>query len=68
MDPDAAFSMLLEAIAEEDWPATREHACSLRTWLHRGGFHPGGGKIRRESIHAILSWAVCHSTDEKGDL
>jgi len=56
MDPDASFSMLLEEIANGEWDDAAEHAESLQDWLQRGGFPPGGGKIRMTSIYALLNW------------
>ena len=46
MDPDTCFSMILDSIAGEEWIGAAQHAENLRTWLTKGGFPPGGGKIR----------------------
>lgn len=58
MEPDASFSMLLEEIANGEWDDAVEHAESLHNWLRRGGFPPGGGKIRKTSIYALLYWVL----------
>ena len=60
MDPDATFSALLEEIEAGEWDDAAEHAESLRTWLQRGGFPPGGGKLRKPSIDALLRWLINH--------
>jgi len=60
MDPDACFSMLLEEIAHGEWDDAAEHAESLRRWMRSGGFPPGGGKIRKTSIYALLNWLINH--------
>ncbi len=60
MDPDATFSEMLEEIVHGEWDNAAEHAESLRTWLQRGGFPPGGGKLRKTSVHALLRWLIEH--------
>lgn len=60
MDPDATFSALLEEIEDGEWDDAAEHAESLRTWLQRGGNPPGGGKLRKTSIDALLRWLINH--------
>ena len=60
MDPDACFSMILDSIAGEEWIGAAQHAENLRTWLSKGGFPPGGGKIRTSSINALLDWLLAH--------
>ncbi len=60
MDPDACFSMLLEEIAHGEWDDAAEHAESLQRWMRSGGFPPGGGKIRKTSIYALLNWLISH--------
>ena len=58
MDPDVCFSMILDGIAGEDWTGAAEHAENLRAWMMKGGFPPGGGKIRVTSIDALLDWLI----------
>ena len=60
MDPDACFSLLLENMVLGDWDDAAENAESLQSWLRRGGFPPGGGKIRKTSIYALLNWLIQH--------
>lgn len=60
MDPDATFSAMLEEIVHGEWDDAAEHAESLRNWLLRGGFLPGGGKLRKTSIYALLRWLINH--------
>ena len=60
MDPDACFSMILDCVAAEDWAGAAQHAEDLREWLRKGGFPPGGGKLRETSIDAVLCWLVSH--------
>ena len=60
MDPDACFSMILDSIADEEWIGAAQHAENLRTWMIKGGFPPGGGKIRTASINAVLEWLISH--------
>ena len=40
MDPDQAWSDLLQALASGDDEASRQLAEDLRSWLNRGGFTP----------------------------
>lgn len=56
MDPDACFSELLEAIAASDFQDAYDHAEYLLTWLDRGGFAPGGGKLRLSAVRGFCSW------------
>ena len=57
MDPDTCFSELLEAIAANERQNAYDHAENLLMWLERGGFSPGGGKLRDNSIHDFCNWA-----------
>ena len=50
MDPNACLSDLLEAIAEVDEDLARDLAQNLLDWMSRGGFAPGGDKLRKSSI------------------
>ena len=58
MDPDACLSELLGAIASDESQAARDHAESLLTWLDRGGFSPGGTKLRLSAIRGFCNWVV----------
>lgn len=60
MDPDACFSALLEQIANQEWDDAGESADSLQQWMRNGGFPPGGGKLRKTSVYALLRWAIDH--------
>ena len=60
MDPDACFSMILDSIAGEEWIGAAQHAENLRAWMIKGGFPPGGGKLRTASINALLEWLISH--------
>ena len=56
MDPNACFSDLLDALAEDDLELAQELGTYLAEWLTKGGFYPGDGKIRKTSIHAFLEY------------
>ena len=43
------------AIVDDD-PEAYYHADNLLTWLDRGGFAPGGGKLRLTSIRSFCTW------------
>lgn len=60
MDPDACFSMILASIADEEWLDAANRAEDLRDWLTKGGFPPGGGKLRQASIDDLLAWLICY--------
>ena len=60
MDPDSCFDQTLEHIANEEWDDAAEAAESLQEWLRKGGFPPGGGKLRKTSIYALLRWLISH--------
>ena len=60
MDPDECFAMLLENIAHSEWNDAAENAETLREWMMKGGFPPGGGKLRKTSIYALLRWLILH--------
>ena len=40
MDPNATWTMLVDAYREEDWPQVIELSEALNGWLGRGGFAP----------------------------
>ena len=65
MDSDACFSMILGSIFHEEWDEAAYHAESLKTWMTRGGFPPGGGRIRNTSIHSLLNWLIRHPEREE---
>ena len=60
MDPDESLSMILEDIVNEEWNDAATNAENLRDWMKKGGFPPGGGKLRRVAIDAFLKWLVGH--------
>ena len=66
MDPDACLSMILQNIADEEWDEAVTNAKALCAWITRGGFPPGGGKLRVESLAAFLAWVINRpSTDDQ---
>ena len=52
--------MILENIAHAEWYDAGENAENLRDWKNKGGFPPGGGKLRQTSIDALLEWLITH--------
>ena len=60
MDPDECLAMILENIAHEEWADAAENAENLRDWMMKGGFPPGGGKLRESSIQALVEWVISH--------
>ena len=60
IDPDACFSTILEHISDGAWSEAAASAENLRTWLNKGGFPPGGGKLRKTSIDMLLKWLIAH--------
>ncbi len=56
MDPDTCFSELLGAVARNERQDAYDHAENLLTWLDRGGFSPGGGKLQVSSIREFCNW------------
>ena len=60
IDPDACFSMILENIVHKEWSDAAENAENLRNWMDKGGFPPGGGRLRKTSINALLKWLIAH--------
>ena len=60
MDPDACFSMIMEHVVHEEWHDGAHRAEDLREWMTKGGFPPGGGKLRKTSIDALLEWLISH--------
>ena len=60
MDPDACFSMILSSIASGEFIEAVQHAENLREWHAKGGFPPGGGKLRDSSIHEFVEWVITH--------
>ena len=60
MDPDDSLSMILEDIVNEEWSDAATNAENLRDWMKKGGFPPGGGKLRKTAIGAFLNWLIAH--------
>ena len=60
MDPDACFSALLEQISHQEWDDAGDSAESLQQWMRNGGFPPGGGKLHKTSVYALLRWVIDH--------
>ena len=56
MDPDACFLELLDAVSSNDRDEAHAHADDLLNWLDRGGFAPGGGKLRLSAIRDFCNW------------
>lgn len=56
MDPDACLTELIDAVAAGDGQEAYDHADNLLMWLNRGGFAPGGGKLRLSSIRSFCNW------------
>ena len=56
MDPNTCFSELLEAVAANERQDAYDYADNLLTWLDRGGFSPGGGKLQDNSIREFCNW------------
>lgn len=66
MDPDACFSELLESLVGNKQAEACEHADNLLVWLDRGGFAPGGGKLRASAVRHFCEW-VKRTCDEEED-
>ena len=50
--------MILENIVLGDWQEAGENAENLHDWMKKGGFPPGGGKLRKTSIYMLLRWLI----------
>lgn len=46
MDPNACFTILLDAIRKHDYAKAHEYALILKHWLEGGGFYPKGYEAR----------------------
>lgn len=64
MDPDACLSDLLDALADSESQEAQYHADDLLSWLDRGGFSPGGGKLRLPTIRAFCDWVKTKYPEE----
>jgi len=58
MDPDACFSELLDALTTAETESAHDRADDLLGWLDRGGFAPGGGKLRLSAIQDFCKWVI----------
>ena len=54
MDPDAALSDVFDAVADREPERAAELAENLLAWIDRGGFVPGGGRLRTSSLVRFL--------------
>ena len=54
MDPDAALSDVFDAVADREPERAAELAENLLFWMDRGGFVPGGGRLRTASLIRFL--------------
>ena len=68
MDPDECLNVLLERISLGEWSDAADLAASLQHWLQRGGFPPGGGRLRQTSLDAFLSWVISYANREADSL
>ena len=63
MDPDTAFTELLNALHERDWQRVEEGATSLLDWLGKRGLPPvtlGSWSLGQE-WHRTLATFICHA-------
>ena len=58
MDPTACYRDMLASLQDGDIETAREYALNLRRWLDRGGFLPGGGKLRKSAIVSFCTWVT----------
>ena len=58
MDPDACLSDIFDFLAEGHYVAAGQKARELLEWIERGGFAPGGGKLRVASLTGFLEDSV----------
>ena len=65
MDPDACLSDLFDLLVEGDCVAAGQKARELLEWMGKGGFAPGGGKIRLASLMGFLEHSVCQGEEDK---
>ena len=65
MDPDACFSELLDAVASGESEAAYDRAENLLMWLGRGGFAPGGAKLRLAAVRGFCHWVITTYPREK---
>ena len=63
MDPDECLSQLFEALQEDDLSTAYHLAKTLLLWIDRGGFYPGGGKLRKEALHGWLEMTKSNTED-----
>ena len=57
MDPDTCFSMILDCVAADEWAEAARYAEDLREWMMKGGFPPGGGKLRQDVDLCLVALA-----------
>ncbi len=61
MDPQTAWTNLLDAYVATDWDAALEAAEALRMWIDRGGFPPTTCTDRTMNAgwHRAITLAAC---------
>jgi hypothetical protein len=61
MDPQTAWSNLLDAYSDQDWEVVAAHATVLLDWLESGGFPPQTAQHRplRPPANRLIALATC---------
>ena len=60
MDPQAAWTNLLDAYETHDWEAAYKAANALRDWIVRGGFPPRTlDRQMTDAWHRVVTLAAC---------
>jgi len=68
MDPDATWTMVLQAYRDAEWPQVLELSDALRSWLDRGGFPPPGLKQTLgvdDAAAKVVTLAFCRYAHER---
>lgn len=62
MDPTATWTLLLQALIDDDWEAAVLAAETLQEWLQRGGFAPlvASRFPQDHPFHRTLVLTVCN--------
>lgn len=61
MDPQATWTMLLDACQAQDWTAVEQTAQSLLGWLARGGFPPRLEDLDQRRSQLIVQMVCCQA-------